>query len=299
MSKNKFLAVLAITFTAVIWGLSFPSIKVSVAEIPPMTLALARFLLASVVLVLFLRWMEPSTRLAGKDMPLMGLAGFIGVTAYFFFENHGVNLTTASAASLIIGTIPILTLVADYLFCGNKLSPMKIFSVVLSTFGVYLVVAVNRVQDLTGGSLWGDILMFGAALSWVVYTLVTRPLGQRYSKLAVVTYQTLFGTMSIVPFALLEYGSWQPVSGVVWLNVVFLGLFCSALGYYLYVYAMDGLGVSVVSMFINLIPVVAVAGGYFILQETVTWTQVMGGVVIILSVYLATWQPKKAVAGVG
>ncbi|MDA8234848.1 MAG: DMT family transporter [Clostridia bacterium] len=294
MPKNKLLPILAITFTAVMWGLSFPSIKISVAEMPPMTLALARFLLASVVLVLFLRWMEPSTRLDRKDMPLMALAGFIGVTAYFFFENHGVNLTTASAASMIIGIIPILTLVADYLFCGNKLSPLKIVSVILSTLGIYLVVAVN--QDLSGSSLWGNLLMLGASLSWVVYTLVTRPLGQRYSQLAVVTYQTLFGTVSIVPFALLETGSWQPVSGVVWLNVIFLGLFCSALGYYLYVYAMKGLGVSAVSMFINLIPVVAVAGGYFLLQETVTLTQVLGGVVIIVAVYLATWQPKKAVA---
>jgi len=298
LPKNKIRAVLAITFTAVIWGLSFLSIKVSVAVIPPMTLALVRFLMASVVLVMILKWMEPDTSLARRDMSLMAAAGIIGVTAYFYFENNGVKLTSASSASLIIGTIPVLTLLGDYLFCGSKLSPVKILSVVLSTAGLYLVVATNRDQGWSAGSLWGDLLMMGAAISWVVYTLVTRPLGERYSQLAVVTYQTLFGTVSLVPFALLEYGSWQPVSGLVWANVIYLGLFCSALGYYLYVYAMGSLGVSTVSMFINLVPVVAVAGGFFILKETVTWEQVLGGVVIIFSVYLAGWQPKRAAAEV-
>lgn len=287
MQQRSLVGLLAITFTAIIWGLSFLSIKVSVAVLPPMTLALSRFLIASVILKVVLGLAEPQTALSKKDYPLMAVAGVVGVTLYFFFENNGVKFTTASAASLIIATIPILTLVADYIFCGNKLSTLKTFSVALSTIGVYLIVAVD---NLSSSNLKGNLLMFGAALCWVVYTLVTRPLSKKYSQLAVVTYQTLFGTLALIPFALLEHNQWQPVSTVVMANVAFLGIFCSALGYYLYVYAMDALGVSTVSLFINLVPVVAVAAGYYVLNEPISSSQIVGGIIIILSVYLASWQ---------
>lgn len=286
MEQRKLNALLAITFTAIIWGLSFLSIKVSVAVLPPMTLALSRFVIASLILKLVLKSVEPQTSLAKKDYPLMSVAGIVGVTLYFYFENNGVKFTTASAASLIIATIPILTLVADYIFCGNKLSPIKIFSVALSSIGVYLIVAVD---NLNSSGLKGNLMMLGAALCWVVYTLITRPLSKKYSQLAVVSYQTLFGTLALIPFSLLEHSQWHSVNTVVIGNVAFLGIFCSAIGYYLYVYAMDVLGVSTVSLFINLVPVVAVVASYYVLNEPVTLSQIIGGLVIILSVYLSSW----------
>lgn len=121
MQRKRFWPLVAITVTSIMWGLSFLSIKVSVAVLPPMTLALSRFLMASLLLIIVLKWREPQTRLNRKDFPLMISAGVIGVTAYFYFENNGVKLTSASAASIIIATIPIVTLLADALICGNQL----------------------------------------------------------------------------------------------------------------------------------------------------------------------------------
>lgn len=287
MSQTRLPGIIALLVTMILWGMSFISIKISVAVIPPMTLALLRFLIASILLYFVIRHKEPETRLARKDIPLMALAGIIGVTAYFFFENNGVKLTTASAASLIIATIPILTILGDCLVFKTKLTRGKIVAVVLSTGGIVLIMH-SSLTDVVG-SLEGNLFMIGAAFSWVIYSLATRPLNERYSQLAVVTYQTLFGTVTLIPFALLEAGQWQPLSTTILLHVAYLGIFCSAIGYYLYVYALDILGVSSVSLFINLIPVVAVAGGYFLLHETVTSLQLLGGSIILASVWIATY----------
>lgn len=287
MPHPRILGIMALLFTMVLWGLSFISIKISVAVIPPMTLALLRFSIASILLYGVLRYKEPTTRLAKKDMPLMAIAGIIGVTAYFFFENNGVKLTTASAASLIIATIPILTIVGDCLVFKTKLTMVKIVAVLLSIGGIILIMH-SSLTDIAG-SMTGNLFMIGAAFSWVIYSLATRPLNERYSQLAVVTYQTLFGTATLLPFALLEAGQWQPISGTVLLHVAYLGIFCSAIGYYLYVYALDILGISSVSLFINLIPVVAVAGGFFLLHETITGLQLIGGTIILASVWIATY----------
>jgi len=287
LNKSKLLPISAITFTAILWGLSFLSIKVSVMVIPPMTLALVRFIMASAILVLMLKIIEPHSRLDKKDVPALFLAGLTGITVYFFFENNGVKLTSASVASMIIAIIPIMSILADYIFFRTPLSPFKIICVFVSVIGVYMVVGTNITGPGGRGNLAGNLLMLGAVVCWVVYSIVTRPLGKKHSQLFVVTYQTIFGTISLVPFSLLEMGDWQPVTAAVMLNVAFLGVFCSALGYYLYVYAMRRLGVGLVSMFINLIPVVTVISSYFILGETVSPVQVAGGILIILSVYLA------------
>ncbi len=287
MNRSRVMGLLAISSTSVFWGLSFVSIKITVAVIPPMTLALLRFIIASATLVVVLKKVEPETRLMRKDIPLMALSGLLGVTAYYYFQNTGIKLTTASAASMILASIPILTIVGEFVAFKAKLSLMNIFSVILSIGGVYLVVAFS--QQNSPESLLGDLFMIGAAIAWVIYTLITRPLSIRYSQLAVVTYQFLFGTVALIPFTFFESWQWQAIDSLIILHLLYLGLFCSALANYLYVYAMGILGVSSASFFINLIPVIAVFSGFVVLQEQVSSLQILGGAVILCSVYFANY----------
>ncbi len=87
MDHTYFMGLLAIFFTAVVWGLSFISVKITVAVIPPMTMALLRFIIAAVVLVLVLKKVEPNARLARKDVPLMMFSGILGVTVFYLLPN--------------------------------------------------------------------------------------------------------------------------------------------------------------------------------------------------------------------
>lgn len=287
MTKSKIVSLAGIIFVMVIWGLSFLSIKVAVQVFAPMTLALLRFIIASLLLITILKIREPGSRLAKKDVPRLAVSGIVGITAYFFFENNGIKLTTAATASIIIATIPMLTVLSDFIFCGNRLTWPKFIGVTLSFWGVYLIVSGSGQFSFKSEYFVGNLYMLGAAVAWVIYSLVTRPLGDRYSKLAITTYQTLFGTLAIIPFTFFEKNNWQMVNLTLVLNIFFLGVLCSALGYYIYVTSIDELGVSISSLFINLIPVVTVIGSYFILGEKITPAQLMGGGVIIMAVYLA------------
>jgi drug/metabolite transporter (DMT)-like permease len=286
----------ALVFTSVVWGLSFLSIKVAVAQIPPTTLALARFVIASVVLMALLRIQEPKTHLKKRDVPRILLAGFVGVTLYFLFENNGIKLTSASAASIIVATIPILTLVAGALVHGERLTRWKIAAAVISFAGVYLVVGANFAALGNADDLWGSLLMLGAAASWVLYCFLSRPLSREYSNLALVTYQSVLATLTLVPLSLLELRQWRPVDLSATLNVVFLGLVCSAMGYVLYVYAQSKLGVAFASLFINFIPVVTVAAGFLVLGERISLYQITGGVLVVASVFLSEWSPSRRTA---
>lgn len=293
MRKEKLLPLAAIIATVVVWGFSFLSIKVVLNVIPPMTMAFIRFFIASVLLHFIMRKIEPKTRLLRDDILLMALAGVIGVSLYFYFENNGVKLISASAASIIVSSVPILTLIADAIVFKSPMNKVKILSVFLSIAGVYLVVGGGLHGIELSGSGLGYLMMLGAALSWAVYSVITKPLFKKYSQLAIVYYQSVFGAIALAPFTLMEKASWDKLTSNIILNLLFLSIICSAAAYYFYVYAMDKLGIGESSVYLNLVPVVTVISSFFILGEVIKYNQLLGGLVVIVSVYLAGWPDKK------
>lgn len=287
MNTNKRMySLLAVLAAVIMWGMSFLSIKITVAAIPVMTQALLRHMIAFAALVVLIRFIEPNARLDRKDVPMFIAAGLLGITLYFFLENSGMKRISASEASLIIGIVPIFTIIADSIVFKEKITVRKAICVALSFAGVCFIVGFG----VLGGAdeLMGYMLMLGAAASWVVYTLVTKSLFSKYSELAIVYYQTLFGTITLIPFALIEKTNWAAIDMVVSVNLVFLGVFCSAIATYFYVLGMDAVGISTSSLMMNLVPVVAVTASYFILGEKTSWAQIFGGILVILAVYIST-----------
>ena len=294
MNKSRSALLLGIAL-ALLWGLSFLSIKVTVREVPPMTMAVARFVVACAALPLLALWHKDSLRVAWRDLPLLALGGFTGVTLYFLGENNGVALLTASESSVIIGTIPVLTMLVERLFLGTRLGWRTYLGALLSCLGVALI--VGRSQG--SGSLQGFLYMGLAALAWVAYSFLTRPLTRRLGGIAVTFWQLLFGLLAAVPFALREQSAWRQPSTAAVLNILYLGLLCSALGYLLYIEVLEKIGPGRASVFINLIPVVSVLAAFLILGERLNGTQWAGGAVAIAGVYLATAlpiRPAKALA---
>ena len=128
--------------------------------------------------------------------------------------------------------------------------------------------------------------MFGACGAWVAYILLTKKLHTRLSDIAITAYQSLFGTIFLIPFCLLERSQWVPITFPALLSLAYLALFCSALSNFLYVVALSRLGPISVSPYLNMIPVVGVLGGVVLLGESIAWIQVLGGVVILAGVLL-------------
>lgn len=285
MSIGKGAAIGLATATALIWGFSFLSIKVAVEVIPPMSLGLARFVIATALLATFLAFARRRPRLEFRDLPLMAGAGLVGVTLYFLGENNGVLRLSASESSIIIGTIPVITILADRAFCRARLSPAQGAGATLSALGVGVMVAESLRISLDP---IGYLYMAVAAVSWVAYAFMTRPLFKRYDRLEITFWQSLFGAIGFVPFALAESVPWEAITPIVTFNVLYLGVFCSALGYLFYVIGLDVLGAGVSSVFINLVPVVSVAASFFILGERLSAVQLAGGAVAVVGVYLAS-----------
>jgi len=270
---------------AVLWGFSFLSIKVTMATLPPMTLAAARFIVACAVLPVAAWLAGEDLRIARQDIPVLVLGGLLGVTLYFYFENNGILLLSASESSILIGTIPVVSVLAERIFLGTRL-PARVYGGSLLSFaGVALIVLQ---PSGTPSSLAGYLFMIGAVGAWVAYNFATRKVSKRYGRLNVTFWQSLFGLIGCIPLALLESRAWKVPTPATLLNVLYLGVICSAAGYWLYVATLDHLGVGRASVFVNLIPVVAVIAAYFLLGDRLGAFQWLGAGIALMGVYLAT-----------
>lgn len=284
-TRSKVIAWIAGIAAVVSWGLSFLSIKVTLTVFPPMTQALVRHIIAAGALFVMMKFIEPNARLDRKDIPKLFVGGILGITLYFFLENNGVQRISVSSASLIIATIPIMTIVADAIVFREKLTGRKLMSVIMSFMGVFVIVG----NPNTGNNEFiGYLLMLGAAASWVIYTVVTKTLFDKYSDLSIVYYQTLTGIITLFPFTLVERFDIASVTPVITINMLFLSVICSALATYFYMISMSTLGIGISSLMMNLVPIVAIIAGAVVFGERISAMQIIGGILVIAAVCLSS-----------
>jgi len=291
---SRLLPTLAVLASMLLWGLSFVSSKAVLnTGFPPATMVTLRFLIATALLLPLRRRLEPGVRLANlsrRQRWLLFWSGFIGVTVYFFFESRGIKLTSASNAALIIAAIPILTVLAEWLIFRTTIRWLQIAGILLSIVGVYFI--VRRSPTHFPRALAGNLFMLGACLSWVAYVVLSRDLHQPLAGLSLTAYQEAVGAVTLLPFALSEIRSWSPPGLGAWLNILYLGIFCSGCAYFFYMYALARLGPVRTSSFTNLIPFIGAVGGLVLLGEKLSWIQVSGGLAVIGGVFLVNRRPR-------
>lgn len=285
--NNKPRAVLAILSTVLLWGLSYSSTKYLLESLQAIQIAFYRLIFAVVVLgVSFMAARKGA--LQRSDLPRVITGGVFGTFLYFLFENNGLRFTTAGTGSLIIATIPVLNVVAGALFFKEKNTTSRWLGVILSFAGVYLIIRSGSTAAFSLANMRGNLLVFGAACSWVFYTRINEPLMQKYDSISINLYQSVVGLVLLGMLAAPSGLNPATIGRPVLFNLAYLGIFCSAVAYFLYLYALKSLGAATITTFINLIPVVGVLGGAVILKEAIVAGQLIGGVVVISGVTLVT-----------
>lgn len=270
----------------VAFGLSFVATKYALRGFEPLLVALLRFTLAGTVLWVAWRLRPGRERATRADLRRLALLGFVSLTVYFSFENLGIARTSASAASVLIATIPIFVVVLNAFTLREPTSLRQWTGIVVSFAGIVALVAFSGAAS--GGSVTGDLLVLAASLSAGVYSILARRLLVSRSGLFVTTWQNLFGALFMAPLALAEalvVGVRQPTTQAVG-GVLFLTLVCSVIAYLLLNYAFRFLAASRVSVFINLTPIVAVAAAYLILGERFTAAQVGAAAIVVAGVWV-------------
>ncbi len=284
--SNALKSYLYILSVCLFWGFSFISTKICLQWFTPFSLAFFRFLIASVILFFALKFTEKDMKIEKKDIGRFVLCGFFGVFIYFAFENLAIEMLSASLAAIFLALLPAFAILADYFVLKSPFTKRKTLSVSLSVLGAILVGGFN-----VGGSenmLLGIILIIVSVLAWVIFSYLAVPMQNKYSPLKATFYQSIFGTlffMISMPFSMPNFEGFN-MNGM--LNLLFLGVVCSALCYLFYNFAIKHISIVICSIFINLMPIVTIAASMFILNEKINAMQGIGAALIIGSVFLVT-----------
>jgi drug/metabolite transporter (DMT)-like permease len=285
--KEFYTAIVVLILTVILWGLSFISTKVLLNYLTPALIAFSRQLIALVPLSAAMYITKSFKRPAAGDLKLIAVSGLLGIVLYFLFENTGMKYTTASNASIIVAAVPVLTLISEIAFFNMKLNFRILACIFTSIGGVYLVISNNGRLDFSSSTLKGNLLIIGAMVCWVSYTIINKKLDySKYNPLVMVFYQTLSAAILFLPFVIQDKNHWQaiPLSAVA--NLLYLGVLCSALAYIMFNYSSQKLGPTISSTFLNLTPVVSVTAGFFLLGEVLSATQLAGMILIIGSLFV-------------
>ena len=254
--------------TAMIWGGSYIFTKVAVESLPPMLLASIRFGVAIVILF------PLSARKRGSFGTVShrnaALAGLFGITFYFLFENYGLTMTNASDASLIVSTAPLLTIIL-YLF--EYIGGFIAFS------GLFVIIYSGSFSE--GSSVFGNLLSFGAAVSWAAYTFFYEKIHN--SSIWTTLEVMLWGLLFSVPFAITEVFVFKrsvEFSRSAIFGVLFLSILASALGYILWNKGIALWGGKAATLWVYTIPLFTIVADIALLKNSPSLLFFIGSILI-------------------
>lgn len=277
-----------IWITVILWGISFVATKVVVNYIPPITAGFIRFILAASVMLIFIR---KDIKYEKKEWFNLFMASFFGVTGYFLFENTGLMYTTATNGSLIISAIPIIFLIIDDIIKKTFSNKIRYIGTLIAFIGVAVLILNGKFVLKLNPK--GDLLMFGAVISWILYTIFLEKL-QKHNNLIVTRDINMFGAIFFIPFVFIELKS-SPTCPVfsLWFQpsvvfaLLYLGIFCSALGYIFWNEAIRLSGSKTVMNSVYFIPVVTVISESLIYKTFPNIYTIIGAILVIGGTFIS------------
>jgi len=276
--------------TALFWGGAFVAGKIVSQNVGPFSIAFQRFAIASIFLVL-LTWKIEGKLPALKNFQIVPviLLGMTGIFTYNVMFFKGLKIIEASRASLIIATCPVFITIFSAFFLKEKLNLVKGLGIAVSVCGAIVVLSkgnINRIFETSLGL--GELYVFCCVLSWVAYSLIGKTVMNNLSPFASVSYSAIVGVIALSIPAYFE-GLLQNIrnqSVLEWLCISYLGIFGTVVGFVWYYQGVKCLGPTKAGLFINFVPIFAILCAFFILQEPITPSLVVGAVLVISGVYL-------------
>lgn len=290
MSKRSFHIRLytLISLMVVFWSLNYIVGKIALRSFPPLLLACVRTTMAAVFVMPVYWWnrrrdaaQELWSSGEGRSVVLIALMG-VALNQVLFVL--GLSRTSVAHSALVIAISPILILLISGWVGHEKLSRGKLLGMAVAVGGVgVLNVAPGKAH---GASMWGDTMVFLAALTFALYTVTSKSLASRHGAITLTALAYLGGALMLAPLTFWLGRSFDFSSAPVeaWLSVAFMALFPSVVCYLIYSYALAYIPASRVSAFSYLQPLIASAVAVPVLGEPITGALATGGVLVLAGV---------------
>ncbi|MFX1395395.1 MAG: DMT family transporter, partial [Promethearchaeota archaeon] len=240
----------------VLWSFSFIIADIAVDIIPPLSLALYRFIIASASFIVLDFYFKISKKKnfeknTGKETHakfslnqwlLIIIASFTGASLFFFAQYTAIQLIGPSLPALFVCLLaPIIIAVFSLLFFNEKLNSLKIIGFIIASIGGFLLLTGGDINTLTPESpnFLGYLFALLTPLLWGIYTTAIKKISisKPNSEIQIIKFVAYFATIELLIFVVLNNEFWiffeNFLNIIIILSAIYLGIGCYVLGYYI------------------------------------------------------------------
>ncbi|NKQ22286.1 DMT family transporter [Brevibacillus laterosporus] len=280
-----------------LWGSNFLVGKNILHHVPPFTLGFLRWSFALIVLLPFTwKLLCENWKFYLKFWREILVMGFLGIALFTGLVYWGMEHTNTVNASLLSSLSPIFITIVAYFMLHERINSNQIIGILLSLLGVLWIVSKGHIGTFADIRLNnGDIVLILSNVLMAIYSVMLRKTADRLPGLIGFTLIVFAGVLTSVPLMMVEV-SFRPVQLFLWENlwsIAYLGIFSSVIAFFCWTKTVHFLGPTKASPFMNLVPVFATMFAVLFLREELLFSQIVGGVLVLLGVYWSS-RPKKS-----
>lgn len=270
-----------------LWGSSYLFIKVTVSEVPVLTLVAGRLLASALILWILLRATGRSMPRSRSAWGAYAVMGFFSGLLPWALISWGEQYIPSSLAALLQATMPLFTVIlAHFLGKDEPMTSGRVLGVAVGFLGVVVLMVPDLRQGLQANTL-GQLAIVASSVSYAGAAIFARNRLRGQSPLASTAGQLTMGALLTLPVCLLvdrPLDLSPSVPAVLsWLGLSILG---TVVAYVIYYTLIERTSATYVSTVTYIIPVNGLILGALILSEPVNATILLSSALILLGVFL-------------
>ncbi|MBO0800585.1 MAG: EamA family transporter [Blastocatellia bacterium] len=273
---------------SLIWGTTWIFIKLGLRDLPPLTFAGLRFLLAASILWLIVLWRRREVPRRPGDWLLIAFTGFIAFAVNYGLIFWGEQYINSGLAAVLQSTIPAFGLVyAHYLLPAERITTRKLAGVFLGIAGTS-VIFYDQMKVEGAHALWGSLALLGSSVFMAYSNVLVKARCRHLDPATLAAGQMIFGFVPLLVLGALWEGSpfdlpWTRQSVVA---LLYLALIGSSIAFLLYYWLLKHIAVTKTMLISLVTPVIALLIGMLTLSEHVSWRILLGSAGILVGISL-------------
>ena len=287
--KKEQWALAAAVGTMVAWGMNFAFVKYILDHLGVGAFMFLRFsvlpLLGFALLAIVFRGRLGRSWPRRSDLPRFVLCALVGHMVHISAVMYGMNLSTAFSSSLVLTSQPLFTLGILAMIGAERLRPRQIAGTLVAFSGIVLFLADKFSGGLSRAGA-GDLTLLIAGIAFSAYTVLSRPLAERYGPLIVLSYTLLFSAplMLLGTFSAFFATDFHNLGPAVWAGLFWALVMSSFLGWLAWTWVNTVRGVARSAPFMYLMPPIAGVMAWLTLGESFTWLKIAGAALTMAGV---------------
>ena len=298
----------------IIWSFSFVLVDIALEFVPPMSIALTRFLIVSLVFIIVDLYFlinrkrqvdkynknkkKENLRYTRKEWIYLIIASFCGILLFFVAQYSAIELIGPSLPALFVCLLsPVVITILALIFFKEKLTKVKILGFAIATVGGFLLVTGGDLRTLTPTTpnFLGYLFALMTPVIWAIYSIMTKRIIRNKSNFKTLKYIAYFGTIELFIIVILNNELLIFIQNFfniyVFLIGIYLGIGCYIIGYFIWQKSQKELKSSKGASFLYVEPFLTLLFSILLNRtETVLLLNMVGGVIVLVAVLVINYE---------